>query len=450
MVRRSPRPPKAVPWAWSLVLGLALSGTAPAASSQAAFAAEAARLGGAPLLASASHDDEAHDDAASGHEDAHAHDHDHGHDHGHAGHDVGAPSLLGVRVLVTAADAPEARVLDAGTGAVVGRFTLPAAARAWALPGGRSALLVHRDADRVSVVDGGFTVIDHGDHLDLVLGPPFVVQTVNYGPAPDAVAVAGDAVAVRHAGDGSVVRLDARLIGVSLDHVYVAGDAGGPGSVAFADAHLVVADATTGTVRVVAPDGAEVVRFAGCSAAGDATPVASGVLVSCGDGVLVVEARAGGVWTARNLAYPAGTPAGARLAVPVGDPDHGRVLGTLAGRVAALDVAAGRWTTWEVPAAAALRLAGDRLVVLATDGRLWSLDPETGTALAGRRVLDGIIADGAVPAFVVFAGHAFVADAAHTVLKVVRLDDMAWALEVPLDVVPGSLALLAAPGAVAH
>jgi hypothetical protein len=143
-------------------------------------------------------------------DDGHEHDHGDGHDHGHG-------ELAGVRLLVASLDGPEAIVIDAADGDVVGRFTLPGLGRVYQLPNPQLAGVTHRDANRVSFVHSGLTAIDHGDHMDLVVGSPYVLQTVNLGPQPTHFFAMGHDIAVYNDGDGSMVWLDARLLGISLD-----------------------------------------------------------------------------------------------------------------------------------------------------------------------------------------------------------------------------------------
>ena len=411
------------------------------------------------------HDDhahEAHDDDDHAHEahddDDHAHDEhdDHAHDEHADGEDEHGHGTAGVRLLVASLDGPELFVLDADAGAVVGRFTVPGPGTAHQLPNAQLAAVVHRDANRVTFVHSGLTTIDHGDHADLLVGSPYVLSTVNLGREPSALVAAGHDIAVWLAGDGAAAWLDARLLGVSLDftEVSVPGTGSGAAGVALAvlDGHLGVGGAD-GAVRVHDRRGGEVAGFGGCPAPQGQAVLGDVAVLGCGDGVLLVTAVGGGVFTAHKVALPSGGPEGARVRTLAADAGGPFVVGDFGQGIALIDVDARTLTTVALPAVPAdlhFAEAGEVLLVLTTDGDLHALDPATGEVGASVRVTHGAAAGEAWPSLAVLGEALFVADPEEREIVRVDVDHLEVVARWSLPFTPGSVAVMAIEGAVRH
>lgn len=381
-------------------------------------------------------------------DDDHARDGDHGHDHDHG-------ELAGVRLLVASLDGPELLVLDATDGDVLGRFTIPGLGRAYQLPNAQLAAVTNRDADRVTFVHSGLSAVDHGDHMDLLQGTPYVLKTVNLGPRPTHFFAQGFDIAVYNDGDGSMAWLDARLLGISLDFVQVPGTAADHGSLAVVDGYLIGGGLREEGVRVFDRNETELASFGGCPGLHGQATLGNAVAFGCSDGVLIVEVRGGGTFAANKVGNPAGSPENARVGTLTAHPASPVMIGNFGQGIAIIDPVARSLTPVALPAApAALRFGDDgELVVLTLDGALHRLDALSGDVLASVQVVqvvDAAAAGQPRPAFALIGDHAFVTDPAHGALWLVDLDHMEVETRFDLPFAPGSVAVMAIPGAVVH
>ena len=381
---------------------------------------------------------------AEGHGD-HAHDGDHGHDHDHG-------ELAGVRLLVASLDGPELLVLDATDGDVLGRFTNPSLGRVYQLPNAQLAAVTNRDADRVTFVHSGLSAVDHGDHMDLLQGTPYVLKTVNLGPSPTHFFAQGSDIAVYNDGDGSMAWLDARLLGISLDFVQVPGTGADHGSLAVVDGYLIGGGLREEGVRVFDRNETELASFGGCPGLHGQATLGNAVAFGCSDGVLIVEVRGGGTFAANKVGNPAGSPENARVGTLTAHPASPVMIGNFGQGIAIIDPVARSLTPVALPAApAAMRFSDDgELVVLTLDGALHRLDSTTGEVLASVQVVDAVVAGQPRPAFALIGDHAFVTDPGHGALWLVDLDHMEVETRFDLPFAPGSVAVMAIPGAVVH
>jgi hypothetical protein len=395
------------------------------------------------------HDEEhAHD---HDHDDEHDHDEEHDHDHGEA-HDHDHGSLEGVRLLVASLDGPELLVLDAGDGDVLARFTIPSPGRVYQLPNAQYAGVVNREANRVTFVHSGLSAVDHGDHMDLLQGTPYVLKTVNLGPMPTHFFAQGNDIAVYNDGDGSMAWLDARLLGISLDFVQVPGPEADHGSLAVVDGYLIGGGLREQGVRVFDRSETQLAAFGGCPGLHGQATLGNAVAFGCSDGVLIVEVRGGGTFAANKVGNPASSPEGARVGVLASHPSSPVMVGNFGQGIAIIDPAAGSLTPVALPAApAAMRFGDDGdLMVLTLDGALHRLDAVSGAVLASVQVVDEVVTGQPRPALALMGDHAFVTDPAHGAVWMVDLDHMEVETHVDLPFAPGSIAVMAIPGAVTH
>ena len=391
------------------------------------------------------------------HDDDHAHDqehaHDQAHDHGHAdGHDHHHGELAGVRLLVASLDGPELLVLNAADGDVLATFTIPSLGRVYQLPNAQFAAVTNRDANRVTFVHSGLSAVDHGDHMDLLQGTPYVLKTVNLGPMPTHFFAQGFDIAVYNDGDGSMAWLDARLLGISLDFVQVPGTAADHGSLAVVDGYLIGGGPREAGVRVFDRNETELASFGGCPGLHGQATLGNAVAFGCSDGVLIVEARGGRTFAANKVGNPAGSPENARVGTLTAHPSSPVMIGNFGQGIAIIDPVARSLTPVALPAApAAMRFSDDgELIVLTLDGALHRLDATSGNVLASVQVVDEVVAGQPRPAFALIGDHAFVTDPAHGAVWLVDLDHMEVETHFDLPFAPGSIAVMAIPGAVIH
>jgi hypothetical protein len=418
------------------------------------------------------HDDDASDDGHSvDHDDAHGHDDDpgddgHSEDHDDAhGHDD-EHEAAGTRLLVASADTPTLVVLDLATGRVIARFTTPGVGHVHQLPDPRHAAVLHPDEHRVTIVHSGLSAVDHGDHMDLLEGTPYVLQTMHLGRQPTQLVAHGSDIVVTAAGDGVIAWLDSRLLGISLDYTEIAVAGGEPRALAVVGGELLVA--RDGSLERYDRSGALVDSGDGCREPAGAAVVgadyggpedatgpgaATTVLLGCADGVLLVEIAGDGTLVARLLDYPGGSPAGARAGAFVGHPERGVAIGTFGVGLLVVDVAARTVRAVDLSAApldVRFSEGGDVLVVLTGDGRLHRLDPASGEVAASVEVAAAVEPGAPLPSLALLGDVAYVADPTHRRVLEVHVDDMAVERRFDLDVTPGGVAVLAIPGAIRH
>jgi hypothetical protein len=408
----------------------------------------------APMTEAHDHAEEHDHDDEHGHDDEHHDEHDHGDEHhDDDGHGHGHDELEGLRLLVASLDGPELIVVDVAHGAVIGRFTVPGLGRAYQLPNPQLAAIVHRDAHRVTFVHSGLTAIDHGDHMDLVEGSPYVLATVNLGPLPSHVFALGNDIAVYADGDGSMTWLDARLLGISLDVRTVDGRAAGHGSLAVVDGHLIGGGLQEAAVRVYDRDLRLVATFEGCPGLHGQAATSSAVAFGCSDGVLLVEAHGNGEFTAHKLGHPVGSPEGVRVGTLAAHEQSDLMVGSFGQGIVVIDPAARSLTVVALPAGpAGMRFVeeGAVLVVLTLDGQLHAIDPATGAVEASVTVIEPWVQGAPRPSFTHLGDVAFVVEPDHAVVWIVDLHAFGVVGHLDLPFRPGSVAVLAIPGAATH
>jgi hypothetical protein len=357
-----------------------------------------------------------------------------------------------VRLLVASLDGPELVVLDAEDGESWGASPSPERAASTSSRTRSSPRSTHRDANRVSFVHSGLSAIDHGDHQDLLQGPPYVLKTVNLGPRPGHFFARGHDIAVYADGDGSMAWLDARLLGISLDFLQIPGAGAGPGSLAVVDGFLIGGGQREGSVGVFDRSERELARISGCPGLHGQAVLAATVAFGCSDGVLLVAVEPDGTIGSHKLDNPAGAAEGVRVGTFVSDPDSPIMIADFGQGLALIDPAARSLSTVTLPATpAAMRFTahGATLLVLTLDGMLHAFDPAGGEIQASVRLLEDVPGQ-APPTLEVFGDHAFVTDPSHARVHLVDLGRMAVEAHHHLPFVPGSVAVMAIPGATIH
>lgn len=111
------------------------------------------------------------------------------------------------RVFVADHSAPTVRAVDVKTGMVLATIGIQAPAALEASKSGRTVFAVQSDADRVSAIASGVALDDHGDHGDLKLTTPYLLNGVSKGAKPVHLVEHDGKIAIFHDGDGSVAIL---------------------------------------------------------------------------------------------------------------------------------------------------------------------------------------------------------------------------------------------------
>jgi hypothetical protein len=313
--------------------------------------------------------------------------------------------------------------------------------------------VLHRDESRVTVIHSGLSVVDHGDHADLLEGAPYVLQTLNLGRQPTGFFARGHDVGVFSEGDATIAWLDTRLLGISLDYVEIVTAGSDGGSLSIVDGFVLSGHQQLARVDVYGRDGALLASFEGCPGLHGQAVSGSTTVFGCSDGVLLVESHGDGTFSSHEIAAPANAPEGARVGTLQGHPGSDVVVGSFGDGLAIVDVAAKAMRTVALPAAPlGMRFVegGEVLVVLTSDGWLHRLDGVTGEAHASVALVPAV-APGVPPASLAVLGEfAYVADPTANVVLEVHVDDMDVERRFELSITPGSLAVMAIPGAALH
>jgi hypothetical protein len=88
------------------------------------------------------------------------------------------------RVFVADHSEPVVRAIDLRNGDEIARFAIAGAARLHRSQSGRMVYAVQRDANRVQMIDTGIALGDHGDHGDITIEAPAMLDAILAGPPP--------------------------------------------------------------------------------------------------------------------------------------------------------------------------------------------------------------------------------------------------------------------------
>lgn len=302
-----------------------------------------------------------------------------------------------VRLVVTDGGSGELTVIDPADGDVTGQFTTPIGGFAPVYPSstGRYVLVNHFEGDQVTIIDAGLSLAEHGDHVDLVTAPPFILATLTTGEAPAHFWAHDGLIAIHNDGEGTVTLLAEATLADGVKPVTFAVAQPDHSSVAILGDAVLVGYYDLGRVDAYGLDGALLAENLGaCAGTHGEAKIADTIVFACADGLLLVT-RAAGEFSSQKVAYPgttgetgatpvAGeTPRIGTLAAPhdagvlVGDFGQGLALITVNGE----DVA---FTELALPANAlsfSYDQAGEQVVVLTDDGSLHGVEPVAGALL---------------------------------------------------------------------
>jgi outer membrane protein assembly factor BamB len=301
---------------------------------------------------------------------AHNHGHDHGHDHDHHG-------VVGTRLLVSDANSNAVYVVDLASGQVLGTFTTPGqGSRIYATPNGQYGFAIDRDANRVTVIHSGLSLVDHGDHADLVQETPYVLVTMNVGRQPTHLFAHGHDIAIFNDQDGTIAILDERLLGLTLDFTEIVTAQPDHGAPAIIGDVVLSGHLNLGRVDAYTRDGSLITSFEGCPRLHGKAVLGQVAAFGCSDGVLLV-ALENGELRASKLDNPRGGPEGARVGMLSAHYESPIMVGNFGAGLALIDPVAQTLTTVALPS---LPLAidfdhhGEHIVVLGRDGFVYVLE----------------------------------------------------------------------------
>lgn len=299
---------------------------------------------------------------------------------------LSAHAATAERLIVSDARTHELSVIDAAGGQRTARFSTPGPLSGlYTGPGGTLGYAIHRDSDRVTVLDGGLSSVDHGDHRDLVIKAPHVLATLNVGQQPTHFFAHDDRITIFNDKSGTVAVFGETLLGKTNDMTIVnvaQPDHGAP--VLLGDVLL------SGYLRLNRVDAYSLKSGQLLKILPEPCPGLHGEAVlgnvayfGCTDGVLAVTVQDQNV-TARKLTNPAATPEGTRVGTVASHSKSPVLYGNFGMGLV-------RWTPEDTVltpvalSATPLKFTfapdGQRLMVLTTDGTLHALDARTGRVL---------------------------------------------------------------------
>lgn len=302
---------------------------------------------------------------------------------------VAAPAALAdettaVRLAVVDFDTNAVTVLDAAGGATLATFGMPGPGNVHASTSGRWFYVVHTAAGRVSMIDSGLRLEDHGDHHDLTISPPFVRGTVLTGRRPIDTWVQDGMLTVHNDDDGTLAVFDDRRLEVALDYTEIRGaGTGHNNAVVIGGDTVLLSLAAAGSVTAYRMDGSVIQRFDGCLGTHGWTVLGTVAAAGCSDGVMLFSKSVDAV-TMRKIQNPAGTPNTTRVSTLRSNANSPVMAGNWGAGLALIDPRAGTLTPVSLPAAPlafAFTSDGSRLIVHTPDGSVHAVDPISGRIL---------------------------------------------------------------------
>ena len=221
------------------------------------------------------------------------------------------------RVFVADHSEPVVRAIDLRNGDEIARFAIAGAARLHRSQSGRMVYAVQRDANRVQMIDTGIALGDHGDHGDITIEAPAMLDAILAGKKPVHLVERGRMAAAFFDDEGI-----ARLV---AEHAALEGT-GEPQEITSSAAHHGVAipfgvhmlmtrphPSDPGALPVgldlFGPDGAPAIDYAPCPDLHGEAQSGNLIALACETGLLVVapgQERP----EIRHLPYEAGLPEG--------------------------------------------------------------------------------------------------------------------------------------------
>jgi DNA-binding beta-propeller fold protein YncE len=329
---------------------------------------------------------------------------------------VAEDTVTVIRLVIADADTGALTVLDAADGRTIATFGTPSAnPGVTASPSGRWVYAVNTAANRVTILDTGLRLEDHGDHADLVVGPPFVRGTIVTGRRPiDFWAQRGMAT-VHNDDDGTLAVFDEGRLEVALDYTEIRGAGTGHNNAVVLGDTVLLSLASAGRITAYRMDNSIVTSFEGCLGTHGWTTRGATAAAGCIDGVMLITNSPAGLM-AKKVAEPAGSPDTARVSTLISHEQSPVLIGNFGQGLAIIQPDADLMQVVPLPSMPVRFLfdaAGTRLVVVTLDGMVHVLEPATGRILGSMAAVTPIrTGDGAPPTalMAVTATTAYVTD----------------------------------------
>jgi DNA-binding beta-propeller fold protein YncE len=275
-------------------------------------------------------------------------------------------------------------VLDAATGEVLAGFGMPGPGTVYGSSTGRWFYVIHTAQNRVSVIDSGLRREEHGDHMDLIEGPPFVRGTVVVGRRPIDTWVGNGMLTVHSDDDGTLAVFEDRRLEAALDYIEIRGAGTGHNNGLVLGDYVLLSLASAGEVSVYRMDGTRLQPFTGCPRTHGWALRGTLAAAGCADGVMLFSLEGEEVRMTK-IANPPDTPDNIRVGTVRSNPNSPVMVGNWGSGVVIIDPVARTLRPVPLPVnplAFFFTPDGRRVTVLTADGNVHALDPRSGQILA--------------------------------------------------------------------
>ena len=369
-----------------------------------------------------------------------------GHEHGaeergaEEEHEHGAAEEASARLLVADGERPRVAVVDTGSGENLASYGLEANASMHSTHEGRYGFAVQSDGDLVNAVDGGVWAEEHGDHSHSYAEEPRMLDFELTGQEPVHFVAHEGQVAVFNDGDGSAtVFEEAEVEDADAERFTIESGRAHHGVAVPMGDRVIVSRASEeeegdlpSTLSVYDLKGNRLQDFRGCGGMHGEVSFEETAAFACEDGVVLLERRGDG-FSQTKIPYPDGTTEETRSWTLLGDEEVPYLVGDSGDDgLMRVDVDSGEMERLPLPgevADFALDPETGHAVALTTDGRLHSVEPESGEveASAGAIRPFEIPEEFGPPVPYVSVGHgvAYVSEPETGEVAEVHLEDMA-------------------------
>ncbi len=360
------------------------------------------------------------------------------------------------RLVVADHSAPVVRILETD-GAPTATFDIEGPASLAPGPSGTIVYAIQSDADIVQAIDSGIVLSDHGDHADLKVEAPRLLDTAMTGERPVHFVVHDGKIAVFYDGEG-VARIyserggEPRVIETAAPHHGVAATIG---------RHVIVSiphpehpsELPVG-IRVLDTSGVQVGEDHACPDLHGEAASGSLMALACATGVLLVRPDGDGPPKVEHLAYASDLPEGKSTTL-LGASGLQYFVGNYGpDAIVAIDPSSGKFTRVQLPTRRVhFAMDGERpqlVYVFTEDGSLHKINALTGRvdaslALTGPYSMDGHWRDPR-PRLAVAGDEVFVTDPTPGVIHVVDIEEFAKDREMKVDGMPYTIIAIGGHG----
>lgn len=361
------------------------------------------------------------------------------------------------RLVVADHTAPVVRVLESD-GTVAGTFDIAGPASLAAGPSGTVVHAIQTDADIIHAIDSGIVIKDHGDHADLVVGPPALLPETMTGSRPVHFVVHDGDIAVFYDGEG-IARIygarggSPRVVETAAPHHGVAASI--PDHVLVSIPHPEDPSELPVGIRILDEAGAQVGPDHACPDLHGEAASGSMMALACATGILIVRPDGANPPAVEHIAYGADLPAGKSTTL-LGASGLQYFVGNYgADAIVTIDPAAGSFTRTALPNRRvhfAMDPERPQLVYVFTeDGRLHKVNAFTGSieasvALTGPYSMDGHWRDPR-PRIAVAGDAIFVTDPGAAALRVVDVESFEKTRDIAVEGMPYNILAVGGHGA---